>query len=89
MLPQVQNSPQSPQMHFLCPSKPSMVDPLKVQAILDLPSPKTRHQLQSLQGKDNFLRRFEPEHATKSYGFIHLLHTKIPFVWDQQAQEFV
>ena len=27
------------------------------------------------------------EYATKAYGFIRLLHTKIPFVWDQQAQE--
>ena len=64
-----------------------MVDPLKIQAILDLPSPKTWHQLQSLQGKANFLRRFVLEYATNSYGFIHLLCTIIPFVWDQQAQE--
>ena len=28
-----------------------------------------------------------PEYATKSYGFICLLYTKIPFIWDQQAQE--
>ena len=28
-----------------------------------------------------------PKYATKAYGFIHLLRTKIPFVWDQQAQE--
>ena len=45
------------------------------------------HKLQSLQGKANFLHRFVPENATKSYRFIHLLRTKIPFVWDQQAQE--
>ena len=64
-----------------------MVDPLKFQAILDLHTPKTLCQLQSLQGKANFLRRFVPEYATKSYGSIYLLHTKIPFVWDQQAQE--
>ena len=31
------------------------IDPLKVQAILDLPSPSTLLQLQSLQGKANFL----------------------------------
>ena len=63
------------------------VDPLKFQAILDLPSPKTQNKLQSLQGKANFLHYFVLEYATKSYGFIHLLCTKIPFVWDQQAQE--
>ena len=28
-----------------------------------------------------------PKYATKAYGFIRLLRTKIPFVWDQQAQE--
>ena len=64
-----------------------MVYPLKFQAILDLPPPKPRHQLQSLQGKAKFLRRFVPEYATKSHIFIHLLHTKIPFVWDQQEHE--
>ena len=44
-------------------------------------------QLQSLQGKAKFLRRFVPEYAMKSHRFICLLCTKIPFVWDQQAQE--
>jgi hypothetical protein len=32
------------------------VDPLKVQVILNLPPPSTLRQLQSLQGKENFLR---------------------------------
>ena len=72
-------------LRFIISHKGIMVDHLKVQAILDLPSPKTRHQLQSLQGKANFLHHFLPEYATKSHGFIRLLHTKIPFVWDQQA----
>jgi hypothetical protein len=31
------------------------VDPLKVDSILNLPPPSTLHQLQSLQGKANFL----------------------------------
>ena len=74
-------------LKFIISHKGIAVDPLKVQAILDLPSRRTRHQLQSLQGKSNFLHRFVPEYATKAYGFIRLLHTKIPFVWDQQAQE--
>ena len=33
-----------------------MVDPFKVEAILQLSPPRTVHQLQSLQGKANFLR---------------------------------
>jgi hypothetical protein len=34
------------------------VDPLKIKAILALPPPTNLTQLQSLQGKANFLRRF-------------------------------
>jgi hypothetical protein len=35
-----------------------MVDPLKVEAIVNFPPPRTIIQLQSLQGKENFLCRF-------------------------------
>ena len=41
------------------------VDPLKVEAILNLPPPSSLLQLQSLQGKANFLRRFIPNYAEK------------------------
>jgi hypothetical protein len=37
------------------------VDPLKVQAITEIPPRRTLRQLQSLQGKANFLRRFVPD----------------------------
>ena len=40
--------PASRVLRFIISHKGIMVDPLKVQAILDLPSPKTQHQLQSL-----------------------------------------
>ena len=36
------------------------VDPSKVEAIVNLPPPSTLLQLQSLQGKAKFLRRFIP-----------------------------
>jgi hypothetical protein len=39
------------------------VDPLKVEAILNFPPPSTLRQLQSLQGKENFLRRFIPNYV--------------------------
>ena len=55
---------------FIVSHKGITVEPLKVQAILDLPSRKTRHQLQSFQGKANFLRHFVLEYATKAYRFI-------------------
>ena len=63
------------------------LDPLKVQAILELSIPRTLRQLQSLQGKANFLRRFVPNYATTTHGFLRLLCSIIPFVWDDHAQQ--
>ena len=34
------------------------IDPLKISTILDLPALTNLLELQSLQGKENFLRRF-------------------------------
>jgi hypothetical protein len=45
------------------------VDPLKVEAILNFPPPSTLCQLQSLQGKTNFLRRFILNYAEITLGF--------------------
>ena len=49
------------------------LNPLKVQAILELPMPHTLRQLQSLQGKANFFHRFVPDYATTAHGFLRLL----------------
>jgi hypothetical protein len=62
------------------------VDPLKVQAITEIPPPQNLCQLQSLQGKANFLRRFVPDYTTRAHGFLHLLCHDIPFQWDKHAQ---
>jgi hypothetical protein len=62
------------------------VDPLKVQAITEIPPPRNLHQLQSLQGKANFLRCFVPDYATRAHGFLRLLRHDIPFRWDEHAQ---
>jgi hypothetical protein len=45
------------------------VDPLKAEAILKLPPPSSFRQLQSLQGKENILRRFIPTYAQLMLGF--------------------
>jgi len=39
------------------------VDPSKVEAIIKLPTPSSLRQLQSLQGKANFLHRFIPNYV--------------------------
>jgi len=43
--------------------------------------------MQILQGKANFLRRFVPNYATCTQGFLHLFHRDIPFHWANQAQK--
>jgi hypothetical protein len=61
------------------------VDPIKVEEILNLPPPSFLHQLQSLQGKANFLHRFIPNYAEITHGFTHLLKKGLEFVWDKVA----
>jgi hypothetical protein len=63
-----------------------MVDPLKVEAIIQLPPLRTILQLQSLQGKVNFLRRFITNYAEITKGFMHLLKKDVPFYWDDATQ---
>ena len=61
------------------------VDPTKVEAIINLPPPSTLRQLQSLQGKAKFLRRFIPNYAELTKGFTRLLKQIIPFICDEIA----
>ena len=60
--------------------------PLKVEAIVNLPPPHSIRQLQSLQGKSNFLRRFVVNYAKITKGFMCLLKQETPFLWDETAQ---
>jgi hypothetical protein len=63
------------------------MDPLKVQAITEIPPPRNLRQLESLQGKANFLRHFVPNYSISTHGFLCLLHHNIPFHWDDYAQQ--
>jgi hypothetical protein len=74
-------------LRFIISQSGITVDPLKVQAITGIPPPRNLHQLQSLQGKDNFLRRFVPDYTTRAHGFLCLLCHDIPFQWDEHAQQ--
>jgi hypothetical protein len=56
-----------------------MVDPLKVEVILHFPSPRMIRQLQGLQGKSNFIRRFIVNYANITKGFMRLLKDT-PFI---------
>jgi hypothetical protein len=71
---------------FIVSTTGIMVDPLKVEAIVQLPPPCTILQLQSLQGKANFLRRFIANYAEITKGFMRLLKKDVPFHWDDATQ---
>jgi hypothetical protein len=62
------------------------VDPLKIKAILALPPPTNLTELQSLQGKENFLHHFICNYAEITKGFMRLLQKNTPFIWDDIAQ---
>lgn len=64
------------------------VDPLKVEAILNLP-PSTLRQLQSLQGKANILPCFIPNYAELTKGFTQLLKKGYEFVWDDTTNKAI
>jgi hypothetical protein len=68
-------------MGFIVSHQGIRVDPLKVEVILNLP-PSSLRQLQSLQGKENFLCRFIPNYAELTLRFTRLLKKGSEFVWD-------
>ena len=62
------------------------MDPLKVEAIVNLSPPRSIRKLQRLQGKSNFLRRFIVNYANITKGFMCLLDQDTPFLWDETTQ---
>ena len=51
-----------------------------------LPPPKDIIELQSLQGKEKFLRRFVCNFVEKMHGYMRHLKKNTLFLWDGQAQ---
>ena len=72
-------------IRFIVSNKGIQVDPLKVEAIVNLPPPRSIRQLQDLQGKSNFLRRFIVNYSKITKSFICLLKRDTPFIWDEIA----
>ena len=62
------------------------INPLKIVVIFALPSLTNITELQSLQGKEKFLRCFVYNFAEKTYGYMRLLKKNTPLFWDDQAQ---
>lgn len=54
-----------------------------MEANFNLPPPSYLHQLQNLQGKENFLHFFIPNYVELAKGFTHLLKKEVPFIWHE------
>ena len=59
------------------------MDPLKVEAIVNMPPPRS---IKKLQSKSIFLRRFTVNYAKITKGFMGLLKQDTPFLWDETTQ---
>ena len=68
-------------------SKGIRIDPLKVEATLQLSPPRDIRHLQCLQGMAKFLRRFVFNFSNLTKGFMCLLKKDTPFYWDERAPE--
>ena len=71
---------------FIVSTTGIMVDPLKVEAIVQFPPSCTVPQLQILQGKANFLRHFISNYVEITKGFMHLLKKGVAFYWGESVQ---
>jgi hypothetical protein len=60
---------------------------MKVEAIINMPPRSALRQLQSLQGKANFLRRFIPNYVELMKSFTRFLKKGQEFVWDDTANK--
>ena len=70
---------------FIVSKEGIRVDPLKVEAILQLSLPRNIRHLQCLQGMANFLWRSVVNFANLTRGFMHLLKKDTTFCWDERA----
>lgn len=71
---------------FIMSTERIQVDPFKFEEIIQLPPPSSIRQIQSLQGKENFLRRFITNYAKITKGSMCFLKKGVPFLWDDFSQ---
>ena len=74
-------------LRFIISKEGIRVDPLNVEAILQLSPSRNIRDLQYLQGMANFLQKFIVNFSNLTKGFMCLLKKDTPFWWDEQAQE--
>lgn len=62
------------------------VDPEKVEAIIQIPVPKTQKEVRQFCGTASWYRRFIPNFASRLYPLTNLLKKRQKFVWDEETQ---
>jgi hypothetical protein len=71
-------------------TKEGKANPDKVRAVVEMPSPSTLKEVQSLNGRLAALNRFLARHAESSMQFISTLRkclTKNAFQWTSEAEQ--
>ena len=61
------------------------VDPDKVKAIKEMPTPTTKQEVQRFLGMTNYLSRYIDHHSDRTRVLRNLTHDNVPFVWDANA----
>ncbi|PKU87057.1 putative mitochondrial protein [Dendrobium catenatum] len=62
------------------------IDPVKIEAILDIPYPKSLTQLRSLEGRLAYIRRFISNLSGRCQPFSILAKKDTKFVWDEKCK---
>lgn len=62
------------------------IDPKKITAIIEMPTPKNIFKLKKLQGKLAYIQRFISNLSRRCKPFSRLMKKGVPFVWDQACQ---
>ncbi|XP_069460672.1 uncharacterized protein [Ambystoma mexicanum] len=63
------------------------MDPAKVTAVMDWPSPSTVKDIQRFLGFATFYRKFIPHFSSIILPLTTLLKKGVPFVWNSEAQQ--
>ena len=63
------------------------VDPEKVKAIRDMPTPTNKQEVQRFLGMTNYLARYIDHHSDKTRALRSLTHNDVPFIWDANHEE--
>ena len=74
-------------LSFMVSQRRIKVNPKKIKAILEMPSPKSIKDIQRLVGRIAALNRFISRSTDKCLSFFKLLRNSTRFAWDDQCEE--